>query len=338
MPLHTYEERDVMDVAEKIVMDLLIGMQDILNSNQSYEIKQRLHIILAEYDIVPQKKEIMVVETDDAMKILMMFLMSKKVEGCTKKTLIYYKAELARMINELNKNINEITTNDIRMMISKRNVTKTTQDNILRIYRSFFGWCTAEEIILKNPTLKLKKIKTEKRIKKPFTEIEVELLRNGAKGLREKAIIDIMLSTGCRIGELSQMNISDIENDQMIVYGKGEKERYVYLNAKTQVSIREYLKSRVDDNDALFVHLNAPYRRLNISGFEVRLRELGREIGITNVHPHRFRRTAATTALNRGMPIEQVQQMLGHSQIGTTLIYAQAAQENIKASHKKYVV
>ena len=185
--------------------------------------------------------------------------------------------------------------------------------------------------------MKMKKIKTPKRIKKAFSEMEIEKIRNAARDKRERAVIEVLLSTGVRVGEIEFIQREDITGDSIIVYGKGQKERYVYLNAKAQLAIREYLKERNDDNPYLFVGQAKPHNRLKQSWYESNLRDLGRSIGIENVHPHRFRRTAATLALNRGMPIEQVQQMLGHTEIQTTLIYAQSAQENVKISHKKYV-
>ena len=283
----------------------------------------------------------MVPDSEKALKQFQLFMVSKKIEGCTDRTLDFYSREIRNFGRAVQKPWEDVTADDIRYFIAEKamrnNNSKTTQDNTLRILRSFFGWLASEEHIPKDPTRKIKKIRQEKRIKKPFTEVECEKLRNGARCQRERAIIELLLSTGMRVSELSGLNRNDIQGDQAIVYGKGEKERYVYLNAKAQVALELYLKERDDDNPALLVSEQAPHRRLQISSIEATVRELGRELGIKDVHPHRFRRTAATLALNRGMPIDQVQQMLGHEQIATTLIYAQAAQETVKASHKKYL-
>lgn len=325
----------------KIINDVLMRLGEDFTENQRFEIKQILTVTLATYDITKATEELVVYQEDEKQKLVKLFIVTKKIEGCTDKTLKYYSSEVRKFAMAVNKPWAEVTADDIRLYIAQKaikdKVSKATQDNVLRILRSFFGWLSAEEHIPKNPTVKIKRIRAERRIKKPFTEVEIEKLRNGARNLRERAMIDLLLSTGMRIGELEGLNRRDIEGDQCIVYGKGEKERYVYLNAKAIVSLEAYLKTRTDDNEALFVSDIKPYNRLRISGFETRIRELGQELGIDNVHPHRFRRTAATLALNRGMPIDQVQKMLGHEQIATTLIYAQAAQENVKQSHKKYL-
>ena len=324
------------------MMNKFIGLiYDKFEKSDIDTIRSCMLIAMEDYTVSPACTDIVEFKNSNP-EILKAFIITKKVEGCTDRTIQYYRLTLEHFFRVIIAPVEQIQTNDIRLYLAKRamadNVSTTTQDNELRILRSFFGWCTAEEFIQRDPTLKIKKIKTEKRIKKPFSEIEIERLRNGARDKRERAIIDILLSTGMRIGELHLLNKSDIDGDTLVVYGKGKKERYVYLNAKARVSLEEYLSTRDDDNDALFVSEQKPHNRLKISGFEIRLRELGHELGINSVHPHRFRRTAATLALNRGMPIEQVQQMLGHSEIGTTLIYAQSAQENLKMSHKKYVV
>lgn len=325
---------------ERLIQDFLNQIQQRFDSTDLDQIRCALLIAMEKYEVTSASRELVITENTD-IQHLKMFIVSKKVEGCTDKTLRYYKNEIQKFLGAVGKPVKEVDANDIRLFIAKKamvdKVSATTQDNTLRILRSFFAWLTAEDYISKNPTAKIKRIRTEKKVKKPFSEIEVEKLRAGARDKRERAMIDILMSTGMRIGELYLLNRSDVEGDQLVVYGKGKKERYVYLNAKAQVSLAEYLDMREDDNEALFVTQDQPHERLGLSSFGARLRELGRDLGVKNVHPHRFRRTAATMALNRGMPIEQVQQMLGHEKIETTLIYAQAAQENVKSSHRKFV-
>ncbi len=216
-------------------------------------------------------------------------------------------------------------------------MSKTSQDNELRVLKSFFKWCSGEEYISRNPTENIKAIKKEKRIKRPFSETELELIREKAGNKRDRAIVEVLYSTGVRLSELCGMDINDITNDEIVVFGKGEKERTVYLNARARIAISEYLKTRTDDETALFIGRTTK-KRLNKGGVEHMIRELGKNAGVPNCHPHRFRRTAGTIALNRGMPIEQVQQMLGHEDIATTTIYARSEERNVKASHGKYVV
>ena len=242
---------------------------------------------------------------------------------------------------EGNCKLEEIGADQIRYYLAVRStrdkLSKVSQDNELRILKSFFSWCAGEDYMQKNPTQNIKAIKKEKRIKKAFSETELELIREKAKSKRDRAIVEVLYSTGVRVSELCGMNISDIANDEIIVFGKGEKERTVYLNARAKIAISEYLKTRTDNESALFLGEKTK-KRLGKGSIERMIKELGKSAGVPNCHPHRFRRTAGTIALNRGMPLEQVQQMLGHEDIATTTIYARSEEKNVKASHGKYVV
>lgn len=274
---------------------------------------------------------------------LRMFFVAKTVEGCTKRTIEYYRNVIFQLLAFLgNKSIDQVTTNDIRYFFAVKKERDKNKDsninNMRRVFSSFFGWLWREEYIKKNPMLKIDKIRVEKRIKKPFKDVEIEKMRYAAAGdVRLTALLEILLSTGCRISEVYGMNRRDLDGDEIIVYGKGKKERTVYLNAKAKLAVHKYLESRTDDNEAMFVTMDKPHARLKVSGMGKDIRELGRRCDVPDTHPHRFRRTAATFALNRGMPIEQVQLMLGHESIETTTIYAVSAQEAVKANHKKYV-
>lgn len=320
------------------VLDRLNGF----DGKQLDTIKQALYIVLNDYSFGLKTTDLAPIHSDTKAKAVQMFFVSKKVEGCTDRTLTYYRGVLSRFFKEVTHPIEEITGDDIRFYVATRamrdNLSKTSQDNELRVLKSFFNWCSDEGYIGRAPTHNVNPIKKEKRIKKPFTEIEIELLRQNAKNKRDLAIVDVLYSTGVRVSELCNMSMNDIENDEITVFGKGEKERVVYLNAKAMLSLKQYLKERTDDNEAVFVTSKSPYTRLNKGGVEVMLRDLGKRAGVKNTHPHRFRRTAATLALNRGMPIEQVAQMLGHEKIETTTIYARSDKDNVKASHRKYVV
>ncbi len=326
---------------KEFVNKVLEKLGDGYSQNQRYEIEQALILCLANYNMEEIGQDLVPYSVDEKERLFKLFLINKKIEGCTDNTLRFYAAEIRRLGYFCKKQWADVTTDDIRLYLAhlsmERHCSKTTQDNSLRVYRSFFGWLSTEEHIPKDPTARIKKIKTEKKVKKPFSEIEIEKLRNGARNPRERAVVEVLLSTGVRVSEMERMNRADLDGDQMIVHGKGEKERYVYLNAKAIVALGNYLETRNDDKPALFVSFDKPYDRLKKSSIETMVRELGKELGIDNVHPHRFRRTAATVALNRGMPIDQVQQMLGHEQIATTTIYAKTLSESVKASHKKYL-
>lgn len=247
------------------------------------------------------------------------------------------------MLEGVNKNIQRITTDDLRSYLTlyqqKKNSSKITIDNIRRILSSFFSWLEDEDYILKSPVRRIHKVKAATIIKETYTDEALELMRDNCNNLRDLALIDMLASTGMRVGELVLLNIEDINftERECVVFGKGSKERIVYFDARTKIHLQNYLNSRRDNNNALFVSLKAPFKRLKIGGIEVRLRELGKKLNITKVHPHKFRRTLATMAIDKGMPIEQLQKLLGHQRIDTTLQYAMVKQSNVKLAHKKYI-
>ena len=275
--------------------------------------------------------------------LLEAFLSAKQIEGCSPKTLRYYRETIERMVQATEKPITGMTTDDIRgypaNFQKERKVTNVTLNNIRRIFSSFFTWLEDEEHINKNPTRRIKNIKTDKTIKAALTDEEIEMLRNACTHKRNLAILDLLSSTGIRAGELIQINRSDLDFNERecIVLGKGNKERIVYFDGRTKISLMSYLAGRVDDNPALFVSLSRPFKRLEQGGLLTMLRDIGNSTGITQVHPHKFRRTFVTRAIDKGMPIEQVQNILGHVRIDTTMHYALVNQENVKNSHRKYI-
>lgn len=274
---------------------------------------------------------------------LRLFIDAKSIEGCSARTIKYYSSTIEHMLSKIQTPIRKITTEIMREYLvdyqKQRNCSKTTVDNIRRNISSFFSWLEEEDYILKSPMRRIHKIKTKSVVKEVISDEEVEKLRDNCSTLRDLAIIDLLYSTGIRVGELVRLNIADIdfESRECIVFGKGDKERRVYFDAKTKIHLKKYIDSREDNNIALFVSLNAPYNRLKISGVEIRLRQLGRRLNLKAIHPHKFRRTMATRAIDKGMPIEQVQKILGHSQIDTTMQYAIVNQNNVKISHQKYM-
>ena len=272
-----------------------------------------------------------------------LFLASKRVEGCSEKTLTYYKATIEASINEIGKQIRHITTEDLRSYLTeyqrKRHSSRVTIDNIRRILSSFFSWLEDEDYILKSPVRRIHRVKTSIVIKETYTDEALETMRDNCTELRDLAMIDLLASTGMRVGEMVLLNQDDIDFNERecIVFGKGDKERLVYFDARTKIHLQNYLASRTDTEQALFVSLKAPHKRLQIGGVESRLREMGKRLDIPKVHPHKFRRTLATVAIDKGMPIEQLQQLLGHQRIDTTLKYAMVKQSNVKLAHRKYI-
>ncbi|MBQ0038357.1 MAG: tyrosine-type recombinase/integrase [Clostridiales bacterium] len=271
------------------------------------------------------------------------FIAAKRIEGCSEKTLTYYQNTIDAMMGEVGKPFHQITTEDLRQYLTdyqiKRQSSKVTIDNIRRILSSFFSWLEDEDYIIKSPVRRIHKVKTPKIIKEIYTDEDLEVLRDGCENARDLAIIDLLASSGMRIGEMVGLNREDINfaERECIVFGKGDKERPVYFDARTKLHLQNYLDSRTDNNPALFVSLRAPYNRLQIGGVETRLREMGTRLQLSRVHPHKFRRTMATTAIDKGMPIEQVQQLLGHQKIDTTMHYAMVKQQNVKLAHRKYI-
>lgn len=303
--------------------------------------ENNLRIVLNGYEITKKSNELAVIE-DKRARALQMFFVTKHVEGCSPRTITYYRGVLKRFFTDVNCNLETVTSDVIRYYIAIRSerdkLSKVSQDNELHVLKSFFGWCTTEDYIAKDPTQNVKPIKRDQRIKKAFSEIELEKLRKNANTKRDLAILETLYSTGCRVSELCGMDRKNVDGNEITVFGKGGKERVCYLNAKSLLAIGDYLAERTDSNPSLFVGMNSPHERLTYGAVDTIIRKLGERAGVEKCHPHRFRRTAATIALNRGMPIDQVQKMLGHSVIGTTTIYAQSDMENVKASHKKFVV
>lgn len=317
------------------IYNIINDMSEVLNVAQM----KRLQEVLIERLVTQQARP----EESDNEEYLDMFLTAKRIEGCSERTLEYYRSTIKMMLDKIKTPVRQMTTETLRDYLSQyqeiNNCGRVTIDNIRRNLSSFFSWLEEEDHILKSPIRRIHKIKTKKVVKEIISDENMEILRDGCNEIRDLAMIDLLASTGIRVGELVNLDIVDLnfEERECIVYGKGDKERKVYFDARTKLHIQKYMETRNDDNPALFVSLNAPYQRLQISGVEIRLRELGRQFEICNVHPHKFRRTMATRAIDKGMPIEQVQKLLGHQQIDTTMQYAMVNQSNVKSSHRKYI-
>lgn len=319
---------------EKFV-EIINEMAEVLNAAQLKRLQEVMLKHLVERE--PRKKKI------SNKEYLAKFIEAKKMEGCSERTIKYYKVTVEQLLGKIIRPIRRITTEEMRKYLVDyqkiNNCGKTTVDNIRRNISSFFSWLEEEDYILKSPMRRIHKIRAEKLVKNVITDEDIEKLRDGCTCLRDVAMIDLLYSTGIRVGELVRLNRSDINfsERECVVLGKGDKERKVYFDAKSKVHLINYLNSRKDDNPALFVSLDKPNDRLKISGVEIRLRQLGRKLNLDRVHPHKFRRSMATRAIDKGMPIEQVQKILGHSQIDTTMQYAIVNQNNVKAAHRKYI-
>lgn len=323
---------------EQVVSKILQGMI----GKELDELKSVLYCVLSGYDIKEKSTELQ--EVDESWREeLGIFLVRKRVEGRSEGTVSLYNQHLTRMLQYINKPVKDITEADLFMYISmykkQRSVSSGYLDNIRLVFSSFFGWLNNKGYINRNPAAGLDPIKAEKRIKKPLSDTELEILRRKCRLERDIALIEFLYSTGVRVSELIALNRQDIDFNSMdaVVYGKGAKERETFLTAASCMHLREYLNSRTDNNEALFVSLKAPHERLTVSGVEEILRRLGRITGIEKVHPHRFRRTMATNILNKGMPIEEVKEILGHVKLDTTMIYCQVNKENVKHHHRKYM-
>lgn len=325
-----------------LINQIQTEMSGVLNNAQRQKLSEVLEHCFFNVGIVALGNENLI-QGKSNLTLKEEFLSAKQAEGCSERSVNYYSSTLDNLINALEKPFNQIETEDLRIYLSeyqkKNDASKQTIDNIRRILSSFFTWLEDEDYILKSPVRRIHKIKTMKQVKETYSDEALEKLRDNCKTIRDLALIDMLASTGMRVGELVKLNRVDVDfvNRECVVLGKGSKERVVYFDARTKLHLQNYLNSRTDDNEALFVSLLEPHNRLEIAGVEIMLRKLGRSLDINKVHPHKFRRTLATRAIDKGMPIEQVQKLLGHQKIDTTMEYAIVDQQNVKNSHKKYL-
>ena len=337
-----YKDVNIRIMKENIIQAIVAKMQRDLDCRQMAQLKAVITSELHNVEII-EKEECVYQQTQENEQFLNSFISAKKIEGCSDKTLAYYRNTIERLLVTLSMAICHITTSDIRTYLSdyqeEHQSSKVTIDNMRRIFSSFFAWLEDEDYIAKSPVRRIHKVKTDSLVKEVLSDEQLEQLRDSCTNKRDLAIIDFLSSTGIRVGELVKLNREDIDfhERQCVVFGKGNKERVVYFNARTKLHLQQYLNGRTDDNPALFVSLHSPHTRLTISGVEVKIRKLGQALSIPKVHPHKFRRTLATMAIDKGMPIEQVQRLLGHVRIDTTLHYAIVNQNNVKLAHKKYL-
>lgn len=327
---------------EKFIQEITSTMAEFLDIEQLATLNGVLLQVVSNYTITSDEES----QHDSSasnLRLLEMFLSAKQVEGCSIKTAKYYEVTVKQLFKKMPKKVVNYTTDDIRAYLAvyqrKHKSSKVTIDNIRRIFSSFFSWLEEEDYIIKSPVRRIHKVKTGAQVKEVLSDENLETLRDNCTHIRDLAIIDMLSSTGMRVGELVKLNREDVNfgERECIVFGKGNKERMVYFNARTKIHLQQYLASRKDRNKALFVSLAKPHTRLGISGIECRLRKIGRNCKIARVHPHKFRRTLATMAIDKGMPVEQVQKLLGHVKIDTTMHYAMVNQTNVKLSHRKFL-
>lgn len=322
----------------KLTTEIIQRMLPYLDNAQLIKLREVLSKVLVGVELSENYAE---EESNES--LLNSFISAKRVEGCSEKSLDYYLSTITKMLVTVDKPVKHIQTDDLRVYLtdyqSSKSSSKATMDNIRRILSSFFTWLEDEDYIVKSPVRRIHKVKTETKIKETYSDEALELMRDNCKNLRDLAIIDLLSSTGMRVGEMVLLNKEDIDfaERECVVFGKGKKERIVYFDARTKIHLKNYIDSRKDDNPALFVTLNKPNTRLTICGVEIRLRELGKRLNIEKVHPHKFRRTLATMAIDKGMPVEQLQCLLGHKRVDTTLQYAMVKQSNVKIAHRKYI-
>lgn len=323
----------------KLMNQVLQAMSQTLGSQQLERLKDVLEATFKDVELIEKCES----KVENDLNLVSTFLSAKRVEGCSEKSMLYYESTIHNTLQTIGKGVKDISTDDLRKYLDdyqqRSGASKVTVDNIRRILSSFFSWLEEEFYIIKSPVRRIHKVKTGKVVKETYSDEALELMRDSCENSRDLALIDILASTGMRVGELVKLNRADIDfqNRECIVTGKGNKQRIVYFDARTKIHLQNYLRERKDDNQALFVTLLAPYERLQISGVEIRLRHIGKELNMTKVHPHKFRRTLATMAIDKGMPIEQVQHLLGHQSLDTTLQYAMVNQSNVKMSHHKFI-
>lgn len=323
----------------EMIEEVKMRMLPYLNSVQMIKLSKVLETVLQGLDIDTLEEEAKL----DSDSLLAAFITAKRLEGCSEKTLAYYQKSIEAVLQAIGKEVRQITTDDLRAYLTRyqatNGVSKVTIDNVRRNLSSFFAWLEDEDFIIKSPVRRIRRIKTAKVVKETYSDENLEVMRDRCTNERDLALIDLLASSGMRAGELVKLNRADVdfEERECIVLGKGSKERYVYFDARAKIHLQNYLAARQDDNPALFVSLRAPYRRLQIGGLEIRLRQLGKRLNLPKVYPHKFRRTMATAAIDKGMPVEQLQKLLGHERIDTTMHYAMVKQQNVKTAHRKYI-
>ena len=323
---------------QQIIESIIQQMLQHLDNVQLQRLKSVLEHELFDCEIKTQTKS----DEDDGNQLIDSFITAKRIEGCSEKTLKYYRTTIENMAEAVGKSVRHIQTEDLRTYLTnykqKNSPSRVTIDNIRRILSSFFSWLEDEDYIIKSPVRRIHKVKTATNVKETYTDEDLEKMRDNCVELRDLAIIDMLASTGMRIGEMVLLNKADIDFNERecVVFGKGDKERVVYFDARTKIHLQNYINSRTDENPALFVTLRSPFERIKIGGIETRLRKMGKELEIEKVHPHKFRRTLATMAIDKGMPIAQLQQLVGHKRIDTTVQYAMVKQSNVKPAHRKY--
>ena len=327
---------------EKLILEISNAMTDILSVEQLAKLNGVLLKSISKYTVSMGEQQAPSLATSND-TLLKAFLSAKQVEGCSQPTIRYYRNTIKQLADNMPMRFTDYTTEDIRAYLAvfqqKHNASKVTVDNVRRIFSSFFSWLEEEDFILKNPVRRIHKVKTGTQVREVLSDESLESIRDTCNHPRDLAMIDLLASTGMRVGELVKLNREDINftERECVVFGKGNKQRIVYFNARTKIHLQQYLNERSDQNEALFVSLNNPQKRLQISGVEVRLRKIGHEANVPRVHPHKFRRTLATMAIDKGMPVEQVQKLLGHVKIDTTMQYAMVNQNNVKLSHRRFI-
>lgn len=327
---------------DEIVAAILQEMMPLLNDGQLAALKETIRAKLCAYDI--RKKETSVMCTDNnGQNYLQVFLETFRQNGKSEGTIEQYRLHLSRMLAYIGKNVQQIEDDDLIDYMHRykqlRKVSGRYLNNMRLVFNSFFHWLQRKKVIQRNPVDGLEPIKYRQVVKKPLSPEELEKVRCACEQERDLAIVEFLYSSAVRVSELTALNRDDIrwESDDVLVLGKGNKEREVYLNARAHLHLKQYLESRADSNPALFVGNRAPHERLTRAGVEYILARIGENAGVENVHPHRFRRTSATDLLRMGMPIEQVQELLGHVKIETTRIYCTVTREQVRSSHRKYM-
>lgn len=350
------------------VNDIVAKMIPFIPTEATDKLKAVCFVVLNDYKLEKEETAIALYEDKSLDYYIQKFIVAKKVQGCSDNTLHYYANQTKRILDTVGKPLIEIKSDDIMLYFARREladkVTKVTLNNERRVLSSFFAYLAETEAILRNPMLSIKEIKCPKRKKKAFTEMEVEKLRHTCKNEKETCIVEMLLSTGCRVTELVNMKKSDISDSKVYIIGKGNKERIVYLNAKAQLALKMYLDKRTDTNEYIFPayylleevqksNKNKKHKakydftnpdvikkegHLEKSAIERICRSLGSRCGISECYPHKFRRTCATMALKRGMPLEQVSKMLGHEKLSTTQIYLDLSEDELEIMHRRYVL
>lgn len=308
---------------------------------------QELQVFASNYDINQRETHVVPYQSNipDYYRV---YMVAKKIEGMSPESMKTYNFYLTDFFEHINRPFEQVTTNDIRIYLyetqKRTGISNRTLDGKRLVINTFMDWCWKEGYIPNNPCASIKPIKFEEKPREPLSNMELEIVRDACENYRDKAMIELFYSTGCRLSEMVNLKISDIDftSKEVHLFGKGSKHRTSYLNAKAEYMLKKYFeleRPKESISDSVFVIFRKPYNEMHKESIYARIKAIQKRSGIErSLFPHLLRHTMATDALNRGMNVAEVKEILGHEKLDTTMIYAKISHDSVKFNHKRYIV